>query len=527
MLPRPTLKDLQEISEEYNLNISDDKLSFYMKAIEHNLEGLNEVNAWKSPLDDKRLKYGNRPFHRATPQENPDNAWHHICNIKGGQNEDQAQLLADKKLAIKDNIFIGMVPLMNGSRTLEGFVPECDATVVERILNHGGTIVGNVTCENLCLSGASFNTTYGPVRNPWNTNYSAGGSSSGSGVVVAVGDVDMALGGDQAGSIRIPSSSCGIVGLKPTYGLVPYTGIISIVRAIDHVGPMARNVTDCARLLTAIAGFDDGKDDRQPSTGFQPTDYLAEVNAARSGVLRIGILKEGFQGCDDVIIDCIQNAIELIKSSNQFAEVTEVSVPDHSKASTPFFSPILFYATQDQLIDGCGYGTSVSGVLSSALSEKVYDGLRSHGRTLHDLAKQLIVSSAYVKKYCGHAKYTSYAKAQTWFWHIGKAYNKALEKVDVLLMPTLPILPVRIPSPDAPIREVMAAAGANLIKNTAPFDLTHHPAITLNAGYDKVTNLPIGLQLVGRLWDDATVLKSAKLIEDSLAELQKPFSFTI
>lgn len=93
-------------------------------------------------------------------------------------------MLLNKKLAIKDNIFIGMVPLINGSKTLEGFIPEYDATVVERILNHGGTIIGNVTCENLCLSGASYNTTYGPVKNPWNTDYSAGGSSSGSGVVV-------------------------------------------------------------------------------------------------------------------------------------------------------------------------------------------------------------------------------------------------------------------------------------------------------------------------------------------------------
>lgn len=106
---------------------------------------------------------------------------YHKCNINGngGQSEDNSQLLLNKKLAVKDNIFIGKVPLMNGSKTLEGFVPEHDATVVERILNNGGTIAGNVTCENLCLSGASYNTTYGPVKNPWNPDFSAGGSSSG------------------------------------------------------------------------------------------------------------------------------------------------------------------------------------------------------------------------------------------------------------------------------------------------------------------------------------------------------------
>lgn len=171
--------------------------------------------------------------------------------------------------------------------------------------------------------------------------------------------------------------------------------------------------------------------------------------------------------------------------------------------------------------------------------------MKLHAHTLHDMAKQFILSAAYVKKHGGHTVYTSHAKAQTWCWFIGKAYDKALKEFDVLLMPTLPKLPGKIPSADADIRgkfeidkklnemfknmfdgfaDVMD--GVNMVKNTAPFNITHHPAITLNAGYDDKTNLPIGLQLVGKLWDDVTVLKAAKLVEEALIGRQKPFNFT-
>lgn len=155
-------------------------------------------------------------------------------------------------------------------------------------------------------------------------------------------------------------------------------------------------------------------------------------------------MKEGFEKCDDVIVKCIERAIGLIKSSNKFSEVRQVSIPDHSEALVPF-SVIAFSSAQHQLVDGCGYGTSVSGVISSSLPEKFYDGLKSQSHTLHDMAKYVIVSNAYMTKYGGHTMYTNYAKAQNWFWHLGKAYSKALEEFDVLLMPTLPVLPSKIP----------------------------------------------------------------------------------
>ena len=163
------------------------------------------------------------------------------------------------------------VPMMNGSAIVEGFVPRRDATVVTRLLAAGATIAGKAVCEELCFDGGSHTSRTGPVRNPWDRSKSTGGSSSGSAALVAAGDVDMALGGDQAGSVRIPASFCGIVGHKPTHGLVPYTGAFPIENTIDHVGPITRTVRDAALMLGVLAGRD-GLDPRQrfdaPSGGY-------------------------------------------------------------------------------------------------------------------------------------------------------------------------------------------------------------------------------------------------------------------
>lgn len=226
----------------------------------------------------------------------------------------------------------------NGT-TMVDWTPEYDATIVTRILDAGGLILGKSACENSCLEGTSNSSCTGRVYNPYSRHYSAGGSSSGSGRLVATGSVDMAIGGDQGGSIRIPASSCGVVGLKPTWGLVPYTGLLSLDANIDHTGPMARNVPDCARLLEAIAGAD-GWDDRQPGFGLEVgsprtlfIDAVQETlsrdsSTALSGV-RVGFLKEGFEvpDQDPNVIATVRAAAE--KFSQLGASVTEVSVPSH------------------------------------------------------------------------------------------------------------------------------------------------------------------------------------------------------
>src|SRR6266700_1610204 len=194
--------------------------------------------------------------------------------------------LAGRRVAIKDNIEVAGLPMMNGSATVEGYVPRRDATVVTRLLGAGATIAGKSVCEDLCFSGGSHTARTGPVRNPWDRSRTAGGSSSGSAALVAAGHADLALGGDQGGSVRIPSSFCGTVGHKPTHGLVPYTGAFPIENTIDHLGPITRNVHDAALMLGVLAG-PDGLDPRQGPPGQPdprlradqtPGDYLAGLD---------------------------------------------------------------------------------------------------------------------------------------------------------------------------------------------------------------------------------------------------------
>ena len=188
--------------------------------------------------------------------------------------------LAGKTVALKDNVCLAGVPMMNGSATLEGYVPDQDATIVTRMLDAGATIMGKAHCEAFCLSGGSHTGALGPVHNPHKHGYSAGGSSSGSGALVAAGEVDMAIGGDQGGSIRIPASFCGIYGMKGTWGLVPYTGVMPIEATIDHTGPMTATVADNALLLEVLAG-PDGLDPRQ--MGCTTARYTEALGPRRAG----------------------------------------------------------------------------------------------------------------------------------------------------------------------------------------------------------------------------------------------------
>ena len=223
------------------------------------------------------VKYPRGPGHRPSANENKLGAWYVKTSIKGKP----GGKLAGRRVALKDNICLAGVPMMVGADILEGYVPDVDATVVERILDAGGEIAGKAVCEYYCVSGGSHTSSTGPVQNPRKPGYTTGGSSSGSAALVAAGEVDMAIGGDQAGSIRIPASHCGIVGLKPTFGLVPYTGIAPLEITLDTCGPMTANVRDNALLLEVIAG-PDGIDSRQ--RGVAAGRYTDALDARREGL---------------------------------------------------------------------------------------------------------------------------------------------------------------------------------------------------------------------------------------------------
>ena len=285
ILRKPPLTELKRIARSYDLALSQDDLSSFRGLMDGVLASYRRLDQFAEPT--LPVKYQRGPGYRPPAAENRLNAWYWKCSIKGAASGP----LAGKKIAIKDNTCVAGIPMMNGSNVLEGYVPDVDATVVTRILDAGGEIVGKAVCESLCFSGGSHTSDTGPVLNPHDPTRSAGGSSSGSAALVVAGECDMAMGGDQGGSIRIPSSYCGAVGHKPTYGLVPYTGVFPIELTLDHTGPIARTAADAALLLEVIAG-PDGLDPRQPP-GLRTETYTKSLTGDAKG-LRIGIVNEGF-----------------------------------------------------------------------------------------------------------------------------------------------------------------------------------------------------------------------------------------
>ncbi|WNY33285.1 amidase family protein [Curtobacterium flaccumfaciens] len=257
-----------------------------------------------------------------TADEDPHHAWEVRTSIPGAE----SGLLAGVRLGVKDSILVAGVPMRNGSKELESFVPNEDATIVTRALAAGAEVVGKTTNEYFCMSGGSHTAASGVVHNPHRMGYSSGGSSSGSAVALVTGDADMTFGADQAGSIRMPASWSGVVGLKPTYGLVPYTGIGTLDGYFDHVGPMTRTVADNARLLTVIAGSD-GIDFRQKD--IVVGDYLSRINDGVKG-LKIGVLTEGFgtENAEAMVDKTVRDTVEALRQ--QGAIVEEVSIPLHS-----------------------------------------------------------------------------------------------------------------------------------------------------------------------------------------------------
>ena len=278
-LPTPDHEALTAVAAGYGLGLSSEDVEEFAPVVAGLLGSWDAV---EELYDAEAPAVPERAWTRPEGDDNPYNAWYVTTAItEAGDGP-----LAGRTVAIKDNTAVAGVPMTNGSATIDGFVPATDATIVRRLLDAGATIAGKAVCEDLCFAGASITASTGDVENPWDPTRSAGGSSSGSAALCPPGVVDMATGGDQGGSIRMPASNCGLVGHKPTWGLVPYTGAFPIEFTVDHVGPMTRTVADAALMLSVIAG-PDGNDPRQP-TGLQTEDYVGALQSGRAGAARRG-----------------------------------------------------------------------------------------------------------------------------------------------------------------------------------------------------------------------------------------------
>ena len=464
-------------------------------------QGFSASMQWLDSAPDELppLKYPIRSWRRPTPEENPLGAWYVRTEIRGAE----SGALHGRQVAIKDNILVAGVPMMNGAAFLDGLVPDVDATVVTRLLDAGAIIAGKSVCEFLCVSGGSCTASTGVVRNPHHPEYSAGGSSSGSAALVASGSVDLALGCDQAGSIRIPSSWCGAVGMKPTHGLVPYTGILGMEGMLDYVGPITANVADNALLLQVIAGPDQ-LDYRQRNVQVRP---YAEALHARIAGLRIGILREGFgHPLSEADVDeCVRAAAERLAALG--ATVRDVSVPMHTDGVAVWAGVISDALWQTMWMNGTPLNTD--GVFSPAFGRAMEAWDRQLGRFPPN-ALMLLLLGKYLERYRG--RYT--AKAKNLVRRLRRAYDQALEQVDLLLMPTTILKPVRNPAgATAADTEFLMTAAFDTIMNTCQFDITGHPAISLPCGLRA--GLPVGMMLVGRHFDEPMIYRVAHALEQS------------
>jgi len=404
-------------------------------------------------------------------------------------------------------VCVAGVPMMNGSATLDGYVPDVDATVVTRALDAGATIAGKAVCEDLCCSGGSFTAFTGPVRNPRDPGRQAGGSSCGSAALVGAGAVDLAIGGDQGGSIRIPSCWSGIVGHKPTYGLVPYTGVFPLEVTVDHVGPMARTVADVALFLEALAG-PDGLDPRQPAA--IPAERYSQAPTGDLAGFRVGVVEEGFgwEGLSEPEVDeAVRDAAHRLEKAG--AVVSSLSVPLHRDGLHIFFAVVIGGATE-LVMKGDGLASNSKGWYPTSLLDSFARGLRARAGELSETIKLVALLGEHVQRTEGRRHY---AKGQNLVRSLRQAYDDALGLVDVLVMPTVPMRPTPIPPPDAS-REEYCARAFETVFNTAPFNSTGHPALTVPC--QPAGSLPIGMMIVGRHFADADVLRVAAAFEDQV-----------
>jgi amidase len=494
----PTVDQLREVAADLGMTFGNDELAQHRQCLTDAIAAYNAIDQMADELPP--VAYPRTPGRRPSPDENRYNAWYVKTRVEGAT----AGKLKGKSVALKDNVCLAGVPMMNGASTLEGYVPDIDATVATRILDAGGTIVGKTVCEYFCFSGGSHTSATGPVHNPHRAGYSAGGSSSGSAAVVAAGEVPMAIGGDQGGSIRIPASFCGIYGLKPTHGLVPYTGIMPIELTIDHTGPMTATVEDNALLLEVLAG-PDGLDPRQNGAVAKP--YRDVLGRGAKG-LRIALVTEGFghphsQASSDAVVRAAAERFSGLGS-----EVAEVSIPMH-RLGPAIWLPIAAEGATMQMMFGNGFGFNWQGLYVTSMLD-FHNGWRSRADELSETLKNTMLLGQYmITNHRGHY----YAKAQNLVRRLRAAYDAVLAQYDLLLMPTLPMAATKLPAADASTTEIIER-GFEMIPNTAPFDCTHHPAMSLPCG--QVDGLPVGLMLVGRRFAEETIYQAAAAFESGV-----------
>jgi aspartyl-tRNA(Asn)/glutamyl-tRNA(Gln) amidotransferase subunit A len=403
--------------------------------------------------------------------------------------------LAGVPIGIKDVMVTKGVRTTAGSKILENFIPPYDCTVVARLEAAGAIMLGKMNCDEFAMGSSNENSAYGPVRNPRDKSRVPGGSSGGSAAAVAAGMAVATLGSDTGGSIRQPASFCGVVGLMPTYGRVSRYGLIAFASSLDHIGPLTKTVKDTAILLRVIAGHDPLD---STSVDVPVPNYEADLAKPVAG-LKIGVPKEYFgEGLDEEVRAAIEAGIVKLRSAG--CEIVPISLP-HTKYAIPTYYVIATAEASANLarFDGVRYGhrSKDANTLSQMYRKSRDEGFGAEVKRRIMLGTYAL-SSGYYDAY--------YIKAQRVRTLLTRDFEEAFQKVDAIVTPTAPTPAFKIgEKSDDPLSMYLADI------YTVTADLAGVPGISVPCG-QTLSGLPIGLQILGRHFDESTVLRVAQAV---------------
>ena len=407
--------------------------------------------------------------------------------------------LAGIPVAVKDIICAKGARTTCGSRMLESFTAPYDATVIEKLKAADAVLVGKTNMDEFGMGSSTETSYFGPTRNPHDPSRVPGGSSGGSAAALAADEAILALGSDTGGSIRQPASFCGVVGMKPTYGRVSRFGLVAYASSLDQIGPMAKNVRDCALLMGVLAGHDPRD---STSVDVKVPDFPAALDEGIDG-MRIGLPKEYYaEGLDDEVKSAVLGAVESLKASG--AEVSEVSLPHTEVAIATYYILAMAEASANLArYDGVKYGFRAEG------AEDLFDMYcRTRSEGFGDEVKRRIMLGTYTLSAGYYDAY--YLKAQKVRTLIVRDFERALERCDVLITPTAPTVAFKLGEKlDDPLQMYLSDI------YTISANLAGLPALSVPCGVSS-EHLPIGLQILGRPFEEETVLKAGYAVERSL-----------
>ncbi|MEO4055603.1 Asp-tRNA(Asn)/Glu-tRNA(Gln) amidotransferase subunit GatA [Solibacillus sp. CAU 1738] len=400
-------------------------------------------------------------------------------------------------IGVKDNIVTEGLETTCASKILEGFMPIYDATVVKKLREAGMITIGKLNMDEFAMGSSNENSAYKTTKNPWNIEHVPGGSSGASAAAVAAGEVPFSLGSDTGGSIRQPAAYCGVVGMKPTYGRVSRFGLVAFASSLDQIGPITRNVRDNALLLEAISGVDAND---STSANVPVPNYAAALNGDIKG-LRIAVPKEFLgEGVGEAARQSVLDALEVLKA--QGATVEEVSLP-HSKYALAAYYILSSSEASSNLsrFDGIRYGFRAEGVKNLM---ELYKETRAQG--FGDEVKRRIMLGTYSLSAGTYDAY--YKKAQQARTLIKQDYDKVFENYDVIIGPTAPTPAFKI---GENVDDPMTMYANDIL--TIPINLAGVPAISIPCGFEN--GLPLGLQIIGKHFDEETIYRTAYAYEQA------------